>query len=191
MSSNIGVSLDGYLNDKIDSIEDGDECMTEAYYSEASTYDLKTIPGKVASANAGVGHARVKHGIMVADARGPQAEAIAKATILGVEAKAGSSLGQAHAKVGPLAGAAVQGPNVEARVYGKTTTGTVGAELTLGAGSASANIGPLTATAGLNIDTGVSAGLGGVSAKVLGTGVSLGGREGLSVSFLGSKLRLF
>ena len=133
--------------------------------------------------------ARVKDGILEADARGPQAGAMAKATVLGAEARAGASVGQAYAKVGPIVGASAKGPNAGAGAHAKLTG--VGAEVKLGVGEVSANIGPVKGTLGLNVDTGASVGLDGVSAQVLGTGINIGGGKGLSVSFFGSSVSLF
>ncbi|XP_067243166.1 uncharacterized protein [Chanodichthys erythropterus] len=54
--------------------------------------------------------------------------------------------------------------------------------------SASAKAGPVGAKLGLGFDTGASAGLGGVEAKFLGTGFSIGPKTGISV--LGSEVKV-
>ncbi|KAL0180635.1 hypothetical protein M9458_023041, partial [Cirrhinus mrigala] len=51
---------------------------------------------------------------------------------------------------------------------------------------ASAKAGPVGVKVGLGFDTGASIGLGGVEAKVLGTGISIGPKT--SVSVLGSEV---
>lgn len=90
------------------------------------------------------------------------------------EANAEWSVFQANAK----------GPNAGAQA-GASATG-VSAMATAGVGTASANAGPVGVKVGLQLDTGASAGIDGVEAKVLGIGFSLGPTT--SVSFLGSEL---
>uniref|UniRef100_A0A3Q1EY08 Uncharacterized protein n=1 Tax=Acanthochromis polyacanthus TaxID=80966 RepID=A0A3Q1EY08_9TELE len=79
------------------------------------------------------------------------------------------SIFDAEAK-GPNAGAAVKASADGAEVFGR-------AELA----SASATAGPMTAKVGLAVDTGLGVGKDGVEAKVLGTGISLGRKVGISL----------
>lgn len=167
--------------------DDSKKSMARKNYASAYTYDQKGIPGKVAVASAGVGHAYAKDGILEADARGPNAQAMSKATLTGFEAKASSSVGKAYAKAGPFLGASAEGPNAAAKA--KLSVTGVGAGFDLALAKVSGNVGPLTATAGLALDTDIGVGTGGVSVKVCGTGVSI--RDGLEISFLGSSLKLF
>ncbi|KAL1252283.1 hypothetical protein QQF64_020079 [Cirrhinus molitorella] len=81
----------------------------------------------------------------------------------------------------------------EAKAKGPNASAGAGASL-LGAGamaraevaSASANAGPVGVKVGLGLDTGASIGLGGVEAKFLGTGITIGPKT--SISVLGSEV---
>lgn len=96
----------------------------------------------------------------------------------GVSAEAG--VGRAVAELSVLK-ADAKGPN--AAEVSATGAGVMArAEV----GSVSAKAGPVAAKLGLGVDTGASIGLGGLEAKFLGTGISIGPKT--SVSFLGSEV---
>ena len=98
----------------------------------------------------------------------------------GVYAEAG--VGEATAECG-VVGAYAKGPNASA---GLSASATVGAMATAGLGTAGANAGPLAAKVGFQLDTGVSAGLDGISAKALGCGISIGPET--SISLFGNEI---
>ncbi len=103
-------------------------------------------------------------------------------------------------KAGVLAEAGVGRASAEYRVFrveAKGPNASAGAEATvarLGVGamaqaeiaSASASAGPVDVKLGLGVDTGAYIGLGGVEAKILGFGFSIGVKTGISI--LGSEL---
>ncbi|KAA0721850.1 hypothetical protein E1301_Tti017147 [Triplophysa tibetana] len=101
----------------------------------------------------------------------------------GVYAEAG--VGRAHAEFSVFEREA-NGPNASVRAG--ASLGSVGvsamarAEIT----SVSARAGPVGVKLGLGVDTGASIGLGGLEAKFLGTGISIGPKT--SVSVLGSEV---
>ncbi|KAA0722679.1 hypothetical protein E1301_Tti015496 [Triplophysa tibetana] len=80
--------------------------------------------------------------------------------------------------------AEAKGPN--ASIGAEASLAKVGAMGRAEVASASAKAGPVTVKAGLGFDTGASIGLGGVEAKFLGTGFSIGAKTGVSV--LGSEV---
>ncbi|KAJ8267520.1 hypothetical protein COCON_G00126920 [Conger conger] len=80
--------------------------------------------------------------------------------------------------------AEANGPNASAGA-GASVTG-VNAMARAELASASATAGPLKVKAGLGVDTGVSAGVDGVEAKFLGTGVRIGPKP--AISLLGSEV---
>ncbi|XP_048028875.1 uncharacterized protein LOC125256717 [Megalobrama amblycephala] len=102
---------------------------------------------------------------------------------IGAYAEAG--VGRARAEYSVFE-AEAKGPNAsagaEASVIG------VGAMARAEIASASAKAGPVGAKLGLGFDTGASVGLGGVEAKFLGTGFSIGPKTGISV--LGSEVKV-
>ncbi len=98
----------------------------------------------------------------------------------GVYAEAG--VGRAHAEYSVFE-AEAKGPNASAGAEASLVG--VGAMARAEIASASAKAGPVGVKVGLGFDTGVSAGLGGVEAKVLGTGFSIGKKN--SVSVLGNE----
>ena len=100
-----------------------------------------------------------------------------------VGAFAEAGVGKAEAEISILR-AAAKGPNAGAGAYASLTG--VSAMATAGIGSADVSVGPFTAKVGLSVDTGVSAGIDGLSAKFLGCGVSVGPKT--SVSLLGSEV---
>ncbi|KAK2886130.1 hypothetical protein Q8A67_016967 [Cirrhinus molitorella] len=98
----------------------------------------------------------------------------------GVYAEAG--VGRAHAEYSVFE-AEAKGPNASA---GAEISGVgAGAMARAEIASASAKAGPVGVKVGLGFDTGLSAGLDGVEAKVLGTGFSVGKKT--SVSVLGNE----
>ncbi|KAK9966906.1 hypothetical protein ABG768_003988 [Culter alburnus] len=99
----------------------------------------------------------------------------------GAYAEAG--VGQARAEYGAFE-AEAKGPSASAGAeIGETGVGAMArAELA----SVSTKAGPVGVKLGLGVDTGLSAGVGGVEAKVLGTGFSVGEKN--SVSVLGSEV---
>ena len=97
----------------------------------------------------------------------PKAGAFAEAGV--GEAKAEWSVFEASAK----------GPNASA--CAKASALGVKAMATAGLGTASASAGPLAVKVGLSLDTGVSAGVDGVEAKIAGTGFSVGPKTSASV----------
>uniref|UniRef100_A0A671QCF6 Uncharacterized protein n=1 Tax=Sinocyclocheilus anshuiensis TaxID=1608454 RepID=A0A671QCF6_9TELE len=98
----------------------------------------------------------------------------------GVYAEAG--VGRARAEYS-IFEAEAKGPNASAGAEASTVG--VGAMARAEIASASAKAGPVSLKLGLGFDTGASAGLGGVEAKVLGTGFSIGKKN--SVSVLGNE----
>ncbi|XP_016393721.1 uncharacterized protein LOC107728143 [Sinocyclocheilus rhinocerous] len=99
----------------------------------------------------------------------------------GVYAEAG--VGRAAAEVSVLE-AEAKGPNASAGV-GASVTG-AGVMARAEVGSVSAKAGPVAAKLGLGVDTGASIGAGGLEAKFLGTGITIGPKT--SVSLLGSEV---
>lgn len=99
----------------------------------------------------------------------------------GVFAEAG--VGRAVAEVSVLK-ADAKGPNASAGAEASATGAGVMARAEVG--SVSAKAGPVAAKLGLGVDTGASIGLGGLEAKFLGTGISIGPKT--SVSVLGSEV---
>uniref|UniRef100_A0A3Q0R9D7 Uncharacterized protein n=1 Tax=Amphilophus citrinellus TaxID=61819 RepID=A0A3Q0R9D7_AMPCI len=101
----------------------------------------------------------------------------------GMYAKAG--VGHARAEWSVF-DAEAKGPNACAGA--EASVGCLGAKAYARAeiASASASAGPVKAKVGLGVDTGVGISLGGVEAKLLGTGVSIGRKMGVSV--LGNEL---
>ena len=99
----------------------------------------------------------------------------------GLYAEAG--VGEAKAEFS-IFGAYAKGPNAGAGLNASLTG--VGAMATAGLGQASANAGPFSATVGLQLDTGITAGLDGISAHILGIGFSIGPKT--SISFLGNSV---
>lgn len=89
------------------------------------------------------------------------------------------SIFEAEAK-GPSAGTEAKTEFLSARAFAT-------AELA----SASASVGPAKATVGLSADTGVEVGLTQVEAKVLGTGISIGRRVGISLFGTGFEFKLW
>ncbi len=79
-----------------------------------------------------------------------------------------------------------KGPNASAGAEATVARLGVGAMAQAEIASASASAGPLDVKLGLGVDTGAYIGLGGVEAKFLGTGFSIGQKT--SISFLGSEL---
>ncbi|XP_029473000.1 uncharacterized protein LOC115099469 [Rhinatrema bivittatum] len=98
----------------------------------------------------------------------------------GVYAEAG--VGRASAEFSVF-DAEAKGPN--ARAEAQASLLGVGAMARAEVASASASAGPFKAKLGLGVDTGVSAGVDGLEAKILGTGISIGPKT--SVSILGSE----
>ncbi len=96
----------------------------------------------------------------------------------GYRAEAG--IGRARAEVGVFSSSSSPLFEAEASVV------KVGAMVRAEIASASASAGPLDVKLGLGVDTGGYIGLGGVEAKFLGTGFSIGQKT--SISFLGSEL---
>lgn len=94
-------------------------------------------------------------------------------------ARAEWSIFDAEAK-GPSAGTEATAEGLQARAFAK-------AELA----SASASVGPAKVTVGLSADTGVEVGLTQVEAKVLGTGISLGRKVGVSLFGTGFEFKLW
>ena len=94
----------------------------------------------------------------------------------GLYAEAG--VGEAKAEFS-IFGAYAKGPNAGAGLNAAATG--VGAMATAGLGQASANAGPFSATVGLQLDTGITAGLDGISAHILGIGFSIGPKTSISV----------
>ncbi|XP_026109784.1 uncharacterized protein LOC113082124 [Carassius auratus] len=99
----------------------------------------------------------------------------------GVYAEAG--VGQARAEYSVFE-AEAKGPNASAGAEASLVG--VGAMARAEIASASAKAGPVGVKVGLGVDTGVSFGVGGVEAKFLGTGISIGPKT--SVSVLGSEV---
>ncbi|XP_048028730.1 uncharacterized protein LOC125256624 [Megalobrama amblycephala] len=99
----------------------------------------------------------------------------------GAYAEAG--VGRARAELSVLE-AEAKGPNASAGAEASLTG--VAAMARAEIASASARAGPVGAKLGLGFDTGVSAGVDGLEAKILGTGFSFGPKT--SVSFLGSEV---
>nr|XP_055039045.1 uncharacterized protein LOC129426640 [Misgurnus anguillicaudatus] len=99
----------------------------------------------------------------------------------GVYAEAG--VGRARAQVSVVE-AEANGPNASAGAEASVVG--VGAMARAEIASASAKAGPVGVKVGLGVDTGASIGLGGVEAKVLGTGISIGPKT--SVAVLGSEV---
>ncbi|CAC5402864.1 unnamed protein product [Mytilus coruscus] len=99
----------------------------------------------------------------------------------GAYAEAG--VGEANAKWS-IFEAEAKGPNAGAHA-GASVTG-VSAMATAGVGTASAKAGPVGMKVGLQLDTGVSVGVDGLEAKVLGIGLSVGPKTG--ISFLGNEV---
>lgn len=95
------------------------------------------------------------------------------------EAHAEWSIFEAEAK-GPSAGTEAKTEFLSARAFAT-------AELA----SASASVGPAKATLGLSADTGIEVGLTQVEAKVLGTGVSIGRKVGISLFGSGFEFELW
>ncbi|CAM4571855.1 unnamed protein product [Leuciscus chuanchicus] len=99
----------------------------------------------------------------------------------GVFAEAG--VGRAAAELSILEVEA-KGPNASAGAEASSAGAGVMARAEVG--SVSAKAGPVVAKLGLGVDTGASFGLGGLEAKFLGTGISIGPKT--SVSLLGSEV---
>ncbi|XP_051560066.1 uncharacterized protein LOC127444626 [Myxocyprinus asiaticus] len=101
----------------------------------------------------------------------------------GAYAEAG--VGRARAELSVLE-AEAKGPNASAGA--EASVGMLGAAAMARAeaGSVSAKAGPVGLKLGLGVDTGVSVGLTGIEAKVLGTGITVGRKT--SVSLLGSEV---
>uniref|UniRef100_W5KA83 Uncharacterized LOC111189332 n=1 Tax=Astyanax mexicanus TaxID=7994 RepID=W5KA83_ASTMX len=147
------------------------KASAEGPYAEAGAYACafegkpgKRVPKAGVFAEAGVGRARAEWRVCEAEAKGPNASAGVHADILGVEAEAFSILEAGIEGVGAMARAEIA--------------------------SASASAGPVEVKAGVGFDTGVSINPLKFSAecKVLGCGLSLGGKT--SVSLLGSELSI-
>ncbi|XP_058648508.1 uncharacterized protein LOC131549933 [Onychostoma macrolepis] len=126
-------------------------------------------------------HAKKKYAQAGTYAHGLEDEPGKRIPKAGVYAEAGIGRARAEASVFE---AEAKGPNASA-----------GAEISVvGAGamaraeiaSASAKAGPVGVKLGLGVDTGVSAGVGGLEAKFLGTGISVGPKT--SVSLVGSEV---
>ncbi|KAI7811261.1 uncharacterized protein LOC130552938 [Triplophysa rosa] len=94
----------------------------------------------------------------------------------GIHAEAG--VGRARAEYS-IFEAEARGPNASFGAEASVTK--VGALARAELASASAKAGPLHLKAGVALDTGVSAGLGGVEVKFLGTGFSIGPKMGISL----------
>uniref|UniRef100_A0A3B1K2Y9 Uncharacterized LOC111189332 n=1 Tax=Astyanax mexicanus TaxID=7994 RepID=A0A3B1K2Y9_ASTMX len=170
------------------------KASAEGPYAEAGAYACafegkpgKRVPKAGVFAEAGVGRARAEWRVCEAEAKGPNASAGVHADILGVEAEAAASLGQARAQFSILE-AEVKGPNASAGAQAGIEG--VGAMARAEIASASASAGPVEVKAGVGFDTGVSINPLKFSAecKVLGCGLSLGGKT--SVSLLGSELSI-
>ncbi|XP_052466558.1 uncharacterized protein LOC128022810 [Carassius gibelio] len=101
----------------------------------------------------------------------------------GVYAEAG--IGRASAEFSVFRVEA-KGPNAAASAEATAARLGAGAMAQAEIGSASASAGPLDVKLGLGVDTGGYIGLGGVEAKFLGTGFSIGRKT--SISFLNSEL---
>ncbi|XP_049321010.1 uncharacterized protein LOC111197390 [Astyanax mexicanus] len=162
-------------------------CEAEAKGPNASAGVHADILGVEAEAAASLGQAQAQFGILEAEVKGPNASAGAYASVFGVEAKAAAVLGQAQAQFGILE-AEVKGPNASAGAQAGIEG--VGAMARAEIASASASAGPVEVKAGVGFDTGVSINPLKFSAecKVLGCGLSLGGK--MSVSLLGSELSI-
>uniref|UniRef100_A0A4W6FAC0 Uncharacterized protein n=1 Tax=Lates calcarifer TaxID=8187 RepID=A0A4W6FAC0_LATCA len=103
-------------------------------------------------------------------------------------AYAAAGVGYARAELSAF-DAEAKGPNASAGV----SAGSHGAKIFAKAelASASASAGPLKAKVGLAADTGVGVGPEGIEAKVLGTGVSIGRKIGISVLGTGFEFKLW
>uniref|UniRef100_A0A673NC57 Uncharacterized protein n=1 Tax=Sinocyclocheilus rhinocerous TaxID=307959 RepID=A0A673NC57_9TELE len=99
----------------------------------------------------------------------------------GVYAEAG--VGRASAEYS-IFEAEAKGPNASAGA--EVSVVGAGAMARAEIASVSAKAGPVSAKLGLGFDTGVSAGLDGLEAKILGTGISIGPKT--SISLLGSEV---
>ncbi|XP_026131738.1 uncharacterized protein LOC113111328 [Carassius auratus] len=102
------VSVRNALN-MIDTIDRPANAIAESTYAESGTYAVspenkpgKRIPKAGAFAAAGVGLARAECSIFEAEAKGPNAFAIADASLLGAEAMARAEIASASAQAGPL-----------------------------------------------------------------------------------------
>ncbi|KAK9966908.1 hypothetical protein ABG768_003990 [Culter alburnus] len=100
-----------------------------------------------------------------------------------IGACAAAGVGRARAELSVLE-AEAKGPNASAGAEASLTG--VAAMARAEIASASASAGPVGLKVGLGVDTGASIGLGGVEAKFLGTGFSIGPKT--SVSVLGSEV---
>ncbi|XDV14245.1 hypothetical protein PO909_002421 [Leuciscus waleckii] len=101
----------------------------------------------------------------------------------GVYAEAG--VGRAHAEFS-IFEAEARGPNASASAEATVARLGAGAMAQAEVASASAVAGPVGVKLGLGVDTGGYIGLGGVEAKILGIGFSIGAKT--SISFLNSEL---